>query len=104
MHWAGMEMKISLIDEHDNEQCLLGLDDWNSEYVRTYRFDGEISDFPTWDSDLTLRLRCHYDNSSHNKALEGILENNGHEAPINMHLGEGELDENCLALVGLVAP
>ncbi len=104
MHWAGTEMEISFIDGEDNEGCLLGLQDWNPEYVRTYRFEGETSDFPTWDSDLDLRLRCNYDNSGHNEALANILEDNGHDSPIDLHLGDGQLDENCMTLIGLVDP
>ena len=44
-----------------------------------------------------MRIRCTYDNTIDNPDLAGALAEQGLDAPTDVVLGEGTLDEMCLA-------
>ena len=102
MHFAGMEMDISLEDPDGSRDCMLGIRQWDSDWLRSYRIDGDIADLPVWESNQNLHLKCTYDNTDVNENLSERLEEEGISSPVTMSLGSGTLDENCLAIIGLV--
>ena len=81
---------------------MLGIRQWDPDWLRGYRFNGGISELPVWESGTQLRVECTYDNTDFNENLSEKLEDEGLESPVPMSLGEGPLDENCLVFVGLV--
>lgn len=101
MHWAGKEMSISL-DGTDSE-CLLNLEDWQPDWMRFYRYDPS-TEFPKWDPQSELHLRCTYENTSHNADLMGMLNQENVTEIQDRRLGPGLQDESCLAFIGTLQP
>jgi len=102
MHFAGAEMDVVLEGSGGEQACMLGIRQWDPDWLRGYRFNGPISDLPVWESGAQLRVACTYDNTDFNENLSERLEDEGLAGPVPMALGDGPLDENCLVFVGLV--
>jgi len=99
MHWSGIEMTLTLSGSEDS--CLLAVEEWRPDWVRLYRYDSSDT-LPSWGNQDTLRIRCFYENSTHNDLLMEALEEAGQEEPADMLLGDSYTDEACLAVVGIL--
>lgn len=89
----------ALSGEPANE-CLVSAPRYDFEWQRSYRYDVEISELPTFIPGDVLSIECHYQNSLENPQMRAALSRAGQTAPQEVRLGEETLDEMCL--VGLL--
>jgi len=100
MHIVGVDMKTSIV-RGGEEICLVQTPRWDFDWQRSYAYDVGIEDtFRVQGGDI-VRVRCIYDNSLGNPALVQALNEAGLAEPQDVPLGEGTLDEMCLAGVGV---
>ena len=86
-----------------DEECLVQTPAWNFEWQRWYVYDEpEITHLPFLGPLDVLDLRCTYDNSLDNPFVLKALQEQGLDAPIDVHLGDTTLDEMCLAVMVLI--
>ncbi len=107
MHLIGTGMEVWLeraapdAGEVD-EECLLPASRYDYDWQQQYRFDGDLSEAPMISGGDSLVLRCTYDNTLDNPGARRALEAGGLDAPIDVYLGEGTLDEMCIGLFSYV--
>jgi hypothetical protein len=100
MHKVGVDMKTSVI-RGGEELCLVQTPNWDFNWQRLYQYDVPIGDvFRVQDGDV-VRVRCTYDNTLDNPDVAAALGEVGLDEPQDVQLGEGTLDEMCLAGVGV---
>ncbi len=100
MHKVGVDMKTSVL-RGGNEECLVQTPGWDFEWQRMYAYDVPIDQtFRVQNGDV-VRVRCTYDNTLDNPALVQALGEVGLDQPQDVPLGEGTLDEMCLAGIGV---
>lgn len=104
MHYAGVDMKLTLNADNADEQCLVQTPDWDFNWQRIYYYEGDIPSLPTMRLGDTLTLRCTYNNSLTNDAVKHALQARGLAEPVDIHLGEETLDEMCVGALGLAVP
>ena len=74
---------------------------WDYGWQRLYEYDVPVEEvFQVMPGDV-VRVRCTYDNSLENPAVVDALQELGLDAPQDVHVGEGTLDEMCLAGIGV---
>jgi hypothetical protein len=100
MHKVGIDMKSSIISG-GNETCLVQTPGWDFEWQRLYAYDVPIEDTPQVQTGDVVRVRCTYDNTFDNAALAEAMAEVGQTELVDVALGEGTLDEMCLAGVGV---
>lgn len=99
MHKVGVEMRTTLT--HDgNETCMVQTPRWDFDWQRLYRYDAPVDELPVVEVGDIVEVRCTYDNTLDNAALVEALGEIGVDQPQDVSLGEGTLDEMCLAGVG----
>jgi hypothetical protein len=99
-HLAGIDAKIDHQRSADT-QCLLE-DRWDFHWQRMYTYTAaEIEMLPTLEPGDKVRLRCTYDNSMANRRLGPEYKARG-LSPMDVHLGEGTLEEMCLLVLQLL--
>lgn len=100
MHKVGVDMKSSVL-RGDTEHCLVQTPRWDFNWQRFYEYDVPIDQaFQFQDGDV-MRVRCTYDNTLKNPAVVQALGEVGLDEPQTVQLGEGTLDEMCLAGIGV---
>jgi hypothetical protein len=70
---------------------------WDYGWQRLYEFDVPVEESFALQPGDAVRIRCTYDNTLDNPDLAGALAEQGLDAPTDVALGEGTLDEMCLA-------
>lgn len=100
MHKVGVDMKTSVL-RGGQEECLVQTPGWDFNWQRTYEYDVPIDQAFEVQSGDVVRVRCTYDNTLDNPAVVEALQEVGLEQPQDVGLGEGTLDEMCLAGVGV---
>lgn len=102
MHKVGIDMRVSIEDRDTGvETCLLQTPHWDYNWQRSYAYDTPIaSGFRVRGGDK-IRVRCTYDNSLDNPGVKDMLTEVGLDAPVDVGLGEGTLDEMCLTGLGV---
>lgn len=99
MHKVAVDMKTSVL-RGGADHCLVQTPEWDYAWQRLYEYDAPIGEvFQIHDGDV-VRVRCTYDNSMDNPAVAEALGELGLTEPQDVHLGEGTLDEMCLAGIG----
>ncbi|MEQ1500615.1 MAG: hypothetical protein ABMB14_00220 [Myxococcota bacterium] len=101
MHFAGAGMKVT-VDGPDGERCLLETPDWDFDWQQLYTYDAESGRAPIVHQGDVVRNVCTYDNSFGNAALSEIYAQQDRAEPVDIRIGEGDLDEMCLAFVAVV--
>lgn len=110
MHLAGVDMLIKLErgDPRPGEQaseCLVHAPTYDFNWQRLYQYDEDDPyELPRVRGGDVLSLRCTYDNTASNPLLREGLDELGLDAPVDIGLGNGTLDEMCLAVLGVVYP
>jgi hypothetical protein len=100
MHKVGVNMKV-WIERAGEELCLLHTPRWDFNWQRFYNYDVPIEDgFQVKGGDV-VHVQCEYDNTLDNPAVVEALAEVGLEEPIDVFVGEGTLDEMCLAAIGV---
>ncbi len=107
MHLAGVDQKLTLkrgtvLAGEPREECLLQEPSWAFDWQRMYVYDAPLESLPSVGAGDSLEVRCTYDNSLANVQLKRGLVAQGRRSPSEIRLGEGTLDEMCLAAVQLV--
>jgi hypothetical protein len=102
MHYIGSEMRLWIEHEQDStESCVLHTPEWDFDWQQFYFYD-PAENAPTASPGDALWLECVYDNSLNNPGLVNALHEAGLTEPADVTLGEGSLDEMCIAVVGMV--
>jgi len=101
MHWVGTDMKVSVRHQDGTEECLVQTPNWDFNWQRWYPFAGPLDLMPRFNNGDTLVLRCTYDNSLENPKVRDALAEQGLTEPVEVRLGDGTMDEMCLAVLGL---
>lgn len=100
MHKVGVDMHTSVIQGGD-ETCLVQTPNWDFDWQRSYVYDTDIGNTLQVQPGDTVRVRCTYENTMDNPAVASALAEVGLSEPQDVVLGEGTLDEMCLAGVGV---
>jgi hypothetical protein len=100
MHKIGVDMRTAIARGSD-ETCLLQTPRWDFNWQRLYGYDADIGAMPEVLPGDVVHVRCTYDNSLGNPAVVDALAEQGLDTPQTVALGEGSLDEMCLAGVGV---
>jgi hypothetical protein len=101
MHYVGQDMKIEVVHENGERECLLQTPAWDFNWQRFYYYDAPLESVPTVHAGDVLEMRCTYDNSMSNQFVRTALGQQGLDVPIDVHLGENTLDEMCLGAFGI---
>lgn len=102
MHHVGTEMLIWIEREGEDPECLLANPGWDFNWQRAYSYDVPIAEAPTARGGDTVRLRCTYNNTLDHQGTRDALAESGLDEPVDIGLGEGSLDEMCIAVIGIV--
>lgn len=107
MHYVGVSMRIwvehaSPIGDEPDEECLLQTPFWDFDWQQFYFYDADSGAAPSIAGGDTLMMECIFDNSLDNDAVADLLADNGLDAPQDVGIGEGSLDEMCVVMVGIV--
>jgi hypothetical protein len=100
MHYIGVDMKISVTRDGE-EQCWIQTPRWDFNWQRLYDVDAPLEDMPHVQGGDIVTLRCTYDNTLDNPDVAAALGEVGLDEPQDVQLGEGTLDEMCLAGIGV---
>ncbi|MGB1700044.1 MAG: hypothetical protein ACPHRO_08835 [Nannocystaceae bacterium] len=100
MHKVGVDMQTSVI-RGGEEECLVQTPSWDFNWQRSYAYDVPIGESVQVESGDIVRVRCTYDNTLDNPSVLEALAEVGATEPMDVVLGEGTLDEMCLAGVGV---
>ncbi len=106
MHLAGVEMNVRIErggsgQEPENE-CLIHAPRYDFNWQRLYRYDTPLEEVPRIQGGDAILLECIYDNSLENPRLREALTAASLSAPVDIFLGDGSLDEMCIAALGVV--
>jgi hypothetical protein len=107
MHLIGtkLELWIERADPDAGEpdtECLLPVSSYDYDWQQLYRYDVPLDEMPAISGGDSVRMRCTYDNTMDNPGTRRALADAGEDAPVDVFLGEGTLDEMCIAMVGVV--
>ena len=100
MHKVGVDMKASIVRGNE-EICLVQTPNWDFDWQRIYEYDVPIGQAVRLQDGDIVRVRCDYDNTLDNPSVVEALDEVGLDEPQDVELGEGTLDEMCLAGVGV---
>lgn len=107
MHLIGTQMEL-WIERSDPDaggpdtECLLPVSRYDYDWQQLYRYDAALADMPAISGGDAIRMRCTYDNTLENPGTRRALVDAGEDAPVDIYLGEGTLDEMCIAMLGVV--
>ncbi|EDM77159.1 hypothetical protein PPSIR1_30791 [Plesiocystis pacifica SIR-1] len=101
MHKVGVDMRVWVEDGQGEDHCLVHTPSWDFNWQRFYTYDQPIEDDYRITNGDVVRLRCEYDNTLDNPGVVSALSELGLTEPIDVFVGEGTLDEMCLAAVGV---
>ncbi len=111
-HIAGHSIELSLLRAapgpgESAQECVVAVPQYDFDWQRTYVYDVPLSEAPIARAGDRLRMDCTYDNSMANASLvELLMSEQGVDSPddvqlVDMHLGEGTLDEMCVGIIGV---
>lgn|GEM_PF-5734091 len=102
MHYIGTDMRLWVGNQDGGEDsCLLHTPTWDFDWQQFYFYDPSVA-APSARPGDALWLECEFDNSLDNPGLVKALAESGLEEPVDVGLGEGSLDEMCIAVLGMV--
>ena len=108
MHYIGKDMRIwvergeNAPIEEQEDACLLHTPDWDYAWQQFYKYDSASGNAPVSYPGDALYLQCTFDNTLDNPYTKKALEEAGLEEPVDVTLGNGTLDEMCIAVIGQV--
>jgi hypothetical protein len=102
MHKVGVDMRVTLEDRDTGvETCLLQTPRWDFNWQRSYAYDTPITSAQRVRGGDIIHVRCTYDNTLDNPGVQDMLSEVGLDAPVDVSLGEGTLNEMCLTGLGV---
>jgi hypothetical protein len=102
MHYVGASLELWAERPGEEPECLLANPGWDFDWQRAYAYDVPLAEAPVVRGGDTLRVRCTYNNTLEHPGTRRALAEEGLDAPVDVGLGEGSLDEMCLAVVSYV--
>lgn len=102
MHYVGTGMRAWIERDGEDPTCLLHTPEWDFDWQQSFFYDAAAGEGPVLLPGDALHLECTYDNTLDNPGVRQMLDEAGLEAPIDVELGEGSLDEMCLVTLGVV--
>jgi mono/diheme cytochrome c family protein len=102
MHYVGSGMRVWVERAGQPPSCLLDTPEWDFNWQQSFFYDAAAGQAPLLLPGDELHLECIYDNTLDNPGVRKMLEEAGLDAPIDVSLGEGSLDEMCLVSLGVV--
>jgi hypothetical protein len=100
MHKVGVDMKTTIV-RGQQEHCLVQTPEWDYGWQRLYEYDAPVGEvFQVQPGDV-VRVRCTFDNTMDNPAVVEALAELDLAEPQDVSVGEGTLDEMCLAGIGV---
>ena len=107
MHLVGTSMKVWLERATPDSgepasECLLPASRYDYDWQQLYRYEGDLDSAPQISSGDTLVIRCDYNNTLDNPGVVRALNDAGEDAPVDITLGEGTLDEMCIGIFSYV--
>lgn len=100
MHKVGVDLKAEIV-RPDGDICLVQTPEWDFNWQRVYEYDVPITMAPQVHGGDIIRVRCTYDNVSDNPGVAEALAELGLEQTQDVRVGDGTLDEMCIAGLGL---
>ncbi len=103
MHYVGVREEVRLKraapqNGEPADECLLNIPRWDFDWQQGFSYDtASVEQLPTVSGDDELYIKCTYDNSTKNPKMSRLLRESGMSAPQPIGMGEGTLDEMCLA-------
>lgn len=105
MHYRGTEMRVQIVDNAGNQECLIEANPFRFDFQTAYSYDATaIDQLPTLGGGESLQVRCRYDNSWQNPYMEQALDAAGQTDLVDVGWGEATGDEMCMAVVGFLTP
>lgn len=102
MHKFGVDLRVAVEDGQTGEQtCLVQTPKWDYNWQRSYAYDTPIADSLRVRGGDKVHVRCTYDNTLANPGVQEVLAELGLDAPFDVTVGEGTLNEMCLAGLGV---
>jgi len=102
MHKVGVDMRVTLEDRDTGaETCLLQTPRWDFNWQRSYAYDTPITKAQRVRGGDKIHVRCTYDNTLDNPGVQDMLSEVGLDAPVDVTMGEGTLNEMCLTGLGV---
>jgi hypothetical protein len=102
MHKVGVDMRVTIEDRDTGvETCLLQTPRWDFNWQRSYAYDTPITSAQRVRGGDIIHVRCTYDNTLDNPGVQDMLSEVGLDAPVDVSLGEGTLNEMCLTGLGV---
>lgn len=102
MHKVGVDLRVTLEDrDTGDETCLLQTPRWDFNWQRSYAYDTPITSAQRVRVGDKIHVRCTYDNTLDNPGVQAMLAEVGLDAPVDVTLGEGTLNEMCLTGLGV---
>jgi len=107
MHYVGTDMRLWIQRggqaPSGEEACLLHTPAWDFDWQQFYFYDAAADQAPIIYPGDSLWLQCTFDNTLDNPGVVRALEEADLDAPLDVALGEGSLDEMCIAVIGQVS-
>ncbi|MEM6990807.1 MAG: hypothetical protein AAF721_09925 [Myxococcota bacterium] len=103
MHKVGVDMRTTIVSGAD-ETCLVQTPDWDYNWQRVYQYDTPVDNAPLLSPGDALRVRCTYDNVVDNPGVAEALGELGLSETRDVVVGDGTLDEMCVAAIGWAVP
>jgi hypothetical protein len=100
MHYAGAE--LSILNASQSGTCLLHIPEWDVKWMRLYEYEAPPDLLPALGDGDRLDLRCRYTNARDNDPLSDYLNSQDMTETVSMELGPHPLDEECIAVVGVL--
>jgi hypothetical protein len=102
MHKVGVDLKV-WVESGDtgDETCLLQTPKYDYNWQRSYAYDTPVTEGFRVRGGDKVHVRCTFDNTLMNPGVQEMLAEVGLDAPIDVGLGEGTLDEMCLSGLGV---
>ena len=100
MHYIGVDQLTQVERSDGSQECLLHTPRWDFDWQRVYEYVGELTDMPRVRGGETLSIRCTYDNTMDNPFVRRALAEQGLDAPVDVYLGDGSLEEMCIVALG----
>ena len=102
MHKVGVDLRAWIVDRDTGEEtCLIQTPRWDFDWQRIYQYDALANQGVRVKAGDIVHIRCTYDNTLDNPGVLEALAELGMDQPIDVHQGEGTLDEMCLTAVGV---
>jgi hypothetical protein len=102
MHRVARGLRMWVEDRDTGARtCLVETPRWDYNWQRFYAYDAPLDQTVRLKAGDKIRIRCEYDNTMENPGVVEALGEVGLDAPVEVTVGEGTLDEMCIGAIGV---